>query len=79
MQIQVQDRGGGIEPGDLRHIFEPFYRGRKAVREQIPGSGFGLNLVKNIVESHGGRIAVESRNGSGTMFTLSMPYNRGKL
>jgi signal transduction histidine kinase len=79
LQIEIQDHGDGIDPGDLRHVFEPFYRGRKAVRDQTPGSGFGLNLVKNIVESHGGRIAVESRNGHGTLFRVSLPINRSGI
>ena len=41
----VEDRGLGIDAEDRKHIFEPFYRGREAVSQQIQGSGLGLNLV----------------------------------
>jgi signal transduction histidine kinase len=71
--IRVADRGPGIDPGDLPHIFEPFYRGRAAVAMQAHGSGLGLSLVKNAVEAHGGRISVESQLGQGTCFTLRLP------
>jgi len=71
--ITVEDRGPGIEAKDLRHIFEPFYRGRKAVDDQIHGTGLGLSLVKRIVEAHSGRVSVESTPGSGTRFTLELP------
>ena len=54
-QITVEDRGIGIPADDRKHIFEPFYRGREAVSQQIQGSGLGLHLVQRIVEAHGGR------------------------
>ncbi|HXG64870.1 MAG TPA: HAMP domain-containing sensor histidine kinase, partial [Blastocatellia bacterium] len=72
-QITVEDRGVGIEAGDLPHIFEPFYRGREAVASQIHGSGLGLSLVKHIVESHGGRVMAKSEPGKGSSFTISLP------
>ena len=53
----VEDRGIGIDADDRKHIFEPFYRGRDAVSQQIQGSGLGLNLVMRIAEAHGGRSA----------------------
>jgi signal transduction histidine kinase len=71
--IGVADHGPGIDPDDLPHIFEPFYRGRAAVTMQAHGSGLGLSLVKNAVEAHGGRISVESQPGRGTCFTLRLP------
>lgn len=73
VRIRVEDRGGGIAPGELAHIFEPFYRGRGAVAAQIHGSGLGLSLVKHIVEAHGGRVSVESAPGRGSAFTLHLP------
>jgi signal transduction histidine kinase len=73
VQISVQDRGLGIEPDDLPHIFEPFYRGRDVIAAQIKGSGLGLSLVKHIVETMGGRLAVESVPGHGSTFTLYLP------
>jgi two-component system, OmpR family, sensor histidine kinase SenX3 len=73
VSITVENRGIGILPGDLPHIFEPFFRGRDVVSAQIHGSGLGLNLVKHIIESHGGRVSVESAPGRKTAFTLHLP------
>jgi signal transduction histidine kinase len=69
----VEDHGIGIEAEDKQHIFEPFYRGREAVSQQIQGSGLGLNLVMRIAEAHGGRVGVTSEPGKGSTFTLSLP------
>lgn len=71
--FKVEDHGMGIEPEDKKHIFEPFYRGRDAVSQQIQGSGLGLNLVMRIAEAHGGRVHVTSEPGRGSTFTLSLP------
>ena len=73
IRITVSDNGPGIEPADLRHIFEPFYRGRKAVDDQIHGTGLGLSLVKRIIEAHNGKVNVESTLGQGSRFTLEVP------
>ena len=69
----VEDRGLGIEAEDRKHIFEPFYRGREAVSQQIQGSGLGLNLVMRIAEAHDGKVSVSSEPGKGSTFTLSLP------
>jgi two-component system sensor histidine kinase SenX3 len=69
----VEDRGLGIDADDRKHIFEPFYRGREAVSQQIQGSGLGLNLVMRIVAAHGGRVIVNSEPGKGSTFTLALP------
>jgi signal transduction histidine kinase len=73
VRITIEDRGIGIAPADIPHIFEPFYRGHEAVAAQIEGSGVGLSLVKQIVEAHGGRITVQSTQGSGSAFRLHLP------
>jgi len=73
VQIAVSDRGRGIDANDLPHIFEPFYRGRYAVDQQIHGNGLGLSLVQRIAEAHGGRVTVRSTPGDGTTFTLHLP------
>lgn len=73
LQIIVKDNGLGINKSDLSHIFEPFYRSQQVILEQIPGSGLGLSLVKNVVEAHKGRITVESTVGKGSIFTLYLP------
>ncbi len=73
VRITIEDKGQGISPGDLPHIFEPFRRGREVVAAQIYGSGLGLSLVKRIVEAHNGKISVESAHGHGSSFTLHLP------
>ncbi|MGC8795085.1 MAG: sensor histidine kinase, partial [Bryobacteraceae bacterium] len=73
VEIRVEDRGPGIPPADLPHIFEPFYRGRNASEAQIHGAGIGLSLAKGIVEAHRGTILVESKQGEGAVFTIRLP------
>lgn len=70
--IDVSDRGIGIQPGELEHVFDPFFRGREVLEAQIHGSGLGLSLVKHIVESHSGTITVNS-SASGTTFRITLP------
>ncbi len=69
--LRIEDKGTGIDKGDLPHVFEPFYRGKTV--GQIHGSGLGLSLVKQIVESHGGRVSVKTAPGQGCMFTIHLP------
>lgn len=73
VRVAVADRGPGIAPDDLPHVFEPFYRGRDLAAGRVPGSGLGLALVRHVAEAHGGRVTVASRPGKGTTFTLSLP------
>jgi len=68
----VQDTGIGIRRGDLKHIFERFYRASGG-REDVRGSGLGLAIVKRIVECHGGKIHAESTYGRGTNILISLP------
>ena len=73
MRITVSDRGPGVAAEDLPHIFDPFYRGRKAVADQVQGNGLGLHLVKRIAEAHGGRVTVRTAAGEGAAFTIHLP------
>jgi signal transduction histidine kinase len=57
----------------LPHLFEPFYRGRRARGGQIPGSGLGLSIVKRLVEQQRGAITVRSAPGKGCTFTVCLP------
>jgi signal transduction histidine kinase len=73
VRITVADRGPGVAAEDLPHIFDPFYRGRRAVAEQVQGNGLGLHLVKRIAEAHGGRVTVRTAPGEGAAFTIHLP------
>jgi signal transduction histidine kinase len=73
VQIAVEDRGLGIAPADLPHVFDPFYRGAEAQSRQIQGNGLGLSIVRSIVEAHGGRVTVTSAPGRGSTFTMHLP------
>ena len=75
VKISVEDRGMGIRDGDLKRVFEPFYRAKEVVDAQISGNGLGLNLVKNIAEAHGGKVRVESDPGAGSKFTIELPQS----
>ncbi len=72
-QIVVSDTGVGIDASELPRIFDRFYRGTLANEARGSGSGLGLAIVKSIVDLHAGRIAVDSRLGVGTTFTVSLP------
>ncbi len=72
-RIEVTDTGIGIDPAELPHIFERFYRGSRSNEARGSGSGLGLAIVRSIVEMHGGRVAVESRVGGGSRFTVTLP------
>ncbi len=74
-RIQVIDTGVGIDAKELPHVFDRFYRGSRANEARGSGSGLGLAIVRSVVEMHGGRVMVESRVGSGTTFTVSLPLD----
>jgi signal transduction histidine kinase len=69
--VSVADTGPGIPPGELEVIFEPFFRGDEAKKQD--GTGLGLSIARQIAQVHGGRIAVHSEPGSGTVFTVYLP------
>jgi signal transduction histidine kinase len=73
IQISVSDRGIGIAPEELRHIFEPFYRSPSVTAAQIHGTGLGLPLAKSIMEAMHGQVTVKSVPGRGSTFTLHLP------
>jgi two-component system phosphate regulon sensor histidine kinase PhoR len=78
VEISVQDRGCGIEARHLPRLFERFYRVDKARSRALGGTGLGLAIVKHIAISHGGRVAVESRPGEGSTFTIRFPEDQPK-
>ena len=72
--LKVMDNGPGIPAGEHSHVFEKFYRASNAP-EGISGSGLGLAIVKSIVDSHQGRVWVESVMGKGSSFFVVLPAN----
>ena len=72
-RIDVADTGIGIDPGELPHIFERFYRGARSNEARGSGSGLGLAIVRSIVDMHGGGITVESGAGTGSRFSVDLP------
>jgi signal transduction histidine kinase len=70
--LDVEDTGVGIPPEALPGIFERYQQ----VRRDRGGSGLGLAIVRGVVEAHGGRVAVESAEGKGTRFTVTLPRTR---
>jgi signal transduction histidine kinase len=72
VKISVEDSGIGISPGDLKQIFQPFYRAKNVVDAQIHGNGLGLSIVKQIADGHGGKVTAVSEVGKGSRFTIEL-------
>ncbi len=70
--VSVEDGGDGIDAAEREQVFERFYRGRRAQRGSVPGSGLGLYVCRRLVEAHGGRIWVDERE-SGTSISFTLP------
>ncbi|MFH1009081.1 MAG: HAMP domain-containing sensor histidine kinase [Candidatus Latescibacterota bacterium] len=73
LRLLVSDTGIGIREQDLPRVFDEFYRSENAKAYHKTGTGLGLSLAKQIVESHGGKIWVESSMGKGTTFRVDLP------
>ena len=74
LRVVVEDRGYGIERSDHDKIWQKFYRVARAGRDKEEEStGLGLSLVREIVEQHGGEVAVESELGQGSRFSFTLP------
>jgi signal transduction histidine kinase len=69
-EVAVIDRGSGIDPAVMKNIFNPFFTTKPT------GVGLGLAIVSKIVDQHGGKIAVESRPGEGSIFCVTLPMDR---
>jgi two-component system phosphate regulon sensor histidine kinase PhoR len=72
VEFRVKDHGFGIAEADLPHIFERFYRVDKARSRDAGGTGLGLSIVKHIIDRHGERIQVQSKEGVGTEFVFTL-------
>lgn len=71
--ICVHNDGSALSPEQIEHLFDPFYRTSEVEYSQVPGWGLGLTISQEIVEQHGGRIWVESSEGKGTTFFITLP------
>jgi len=72
--VAIADTGIGVPVADLPFVFDPFRRGANVARG-IPGSGIGLFAVRQIVEQHGGAVEVQSQEGHGSTFAISLPLD----
>jgi two-component system sensor histidine kinase BaeS len=71
--VSICDTGSGLNPDDLSHVFERFYRGEKSRSRATGGAGLGLAIAKGLVEAHDGRIWAESAPGQGACFYFALP------
>jgi signal transduction histidine kinase len=69
--LTIRDNGIGILSHEVDKIFDPFFRGSNF--GEVGGMGVGLSLVKHAVAVHGGAISVDSKDGKGTTFTVTLP------
>jgi signal transduction histidine kinase len=76
--FSVSDTGPGIPPDEHSHLFERFYRGRVGRESEVPGTGLGLAVVKEVVDRHGGRVEVANRGlpDEGATFSVWLPVER---
>jgi two-component system sensor histidine kinase KdpD len=77
VMTSVADRGDGVDEPEHSLIFEKFYRGKEK-RFSVQGTGMGLPIAKAIIEAHRGTISVTSQRGSGTVFSFTLPVDRGR-
>lgn len=73
IEVSVTDTGIGIAPENLSKVFDKFYSSGERISTDISGTGLGLSIAKEIVELHGGKIGVESPQGSGAKFHFTLP------
>lgn len=74
VSIKIADNGIGISKNDQKHVFDKFYRASTGNIHKYKGLGLGLYYVKKIAEAHGGDVAVSSKPGKGSIFTVTIPY-----
>ncbi len=73
VEVTVKDYGVGIPAEDIPKLFQRFFRARNVTDSQFPGTGLGLEIVSRIVALHGGKVEVDSVEGQGSTFTVSLP------
>ncbi|MGE5590162.1 MAG: ATP-binding protein [Bacillota bacterium] len=73
LHVEVRDQGIGIEPSDIPHLFERFYRAAGSLNHQVAGLGLGLYIAAEVVRMHGGELQASSKPGEGSRFWLDLP------
>lgn len=73
VKIKISDTGIGIPANEVGNVFDEFFRASNAKKSEKDGTGLGLSIVTQIIERHGGEISVESKEGEGTTFTVTLP------
>lgn len=73
VSVDVEDTGVGIPEHDLTRVFERFYRVDRSRSRDMGGTGLGLAIVKHVVRAHGGQVSVKSKEGVGSIFTVTLP------
>ena len=71
IELAINDTGSGIPEGDLEHVFEPFF----SAKEKVSGIGMGLSIVHGIIQSHKGKVDVQSEPGVGTTLSILLPLS----
>ena len=72
LEVTVTDHGPGLDPAELDHLFERFYRGRGA-QQTAPGTGMGLAITRGLLKAIGGRVWAENAPGAGARFSIAVP------
>jgi len=78
LHVSVEDRGPGLDAGEVEHLFERFFRGR-AARQMAPGTGMGLSITRGLLNAVGGRVWAENVAAGGARFSMVMPAARRSL
>jgi signal transduction histidine kinase len=78
LTLIVADTGIGISEKNLPHVFDRFWQADGSSKRKYQGVGIGLALVKELVEIHGGKVIVQSQEGKGTTFTVTLPYEKAE-
>ncbi|MBS3820013.1 hypothetical protein KGY73_11010, partial [bacterium] len=73
IQVDVTDKGLGIDSNEMDKIFDKFYQGKNTDQKSLGGTGLGLTLVKHVMEAHEGKVQVKSQRGEGSTFSLIFP------
>jgi two-component system sensor histidine kinase KdpD len=71
--LSIGDRGAGIPIAERTRVFERFYRFQPPDQARVPGAGVGLTICKGLIEAHGGQIAIQGRDGGGTLIQIRLP------